>query len=259
MRIVVLASGSRGNATIFESGRTRVLVDAGVTVKAARERYRDATGADLDHLDALVLTHAHGDHVQHARRTAEVFDCPVHLQERTARQVELPDATRRVTLRPRGEQRIGALRLGAVTVPHDEAQVALVVRDGADEAALVTDLGHIPAHVAGALRTTRTLLLEANHDPQLLALAPYPASVRARVGGRYGHLANAQAAGLLKKLGRSLERVVLMHLSQSNNTPAKAREAVRPALRSAVRLMVADQDAPLVLASARAKQLSLFS
>lgn len=258
MRIAVLASGSRGNATIFESGGTRVLVDAGLSVKAARERYRAATGDPLDHLDALVLTHAHGDHVQHARRTAEVFACPVHLQERTARLVELPADTRRVTLRPRGEARIGALRFGALTVPHDEAQVALVVRDGADEAALVTDLGHVPAHLAGALRRTRTLLLEANHDPQLLALAPYPDSVRARVGGRYGHLANAQAAALLRQLGRALERVVLMHLSQSNNTPAKAREAVRPALRETVELAVAEQDAPLLLASARARQLSLF-
>ncbi|MEM1414107.1 MAG: MBL fold metallo-hydrolase [Myxococcota bacterium] len=259
MRIVVLGSGSQGNATVFESGGTRVLVDAGLSVRATRTRYREATGDDLGSLDALVLTHAHGDHVQHAKSVAAAYECPVHLQERTARQVELPEAARRVTLRPQASFGVGELRIGAVAVPHDEAQVALIVGDGADEAALVTDLGHIPASLPRALRDVRTLLLEANHDPQLLAMAPYPASVRARVGGRYGHLANAQAAGLLRRLGRALERVVLMHLSQSNNTPRKAREAVRDALRPGVRLEVAAQDAPLVLTgSAPAKQLALF-
>ena len=259
VRTVVVGSGSEGNATIFESGGTRVLVDAGLSVRRVRRRYEEATGEALGRVDAIVLTHHHGDHVAHAGRAARAFDAPVYLTPATARQVTLPEETRTRPYARGGRVRIGALEVHAQPVPHDAPQVALVLRDAADCVGLVTDLGETPRALARHLRDCRTLLLEANHCRELLPWAPYPAFIRERIGGPRGHRANAQCATFLGALKAApLDRVVLMHLSKKTNDPRRARRAAGAALRGRnVQLEVAHQERPMVLEGREARQLTL--
>lgn len=258
MRVTILGSGSAGNATLFESAGTCVLVDAGLSLKRTRRAAFDARGATLDHLDALIVTHSHSDHVAHAKRIAKKYECPVHIQARTLERVDL-GATRTKIYEPHARFRVGALRFCMLPVPHDTPQVAIVVRDRDDCVGLVTDLGHIPRKLAGHLQHCRTLMLESNHDPELLAIAPYPLFVRTRIAGSHGHLANAQAARLLRRLAKPpLERVVLMHLSQKANSPEKAFRIAQRALGDhEAELLVAAQNKPLLLDELAAKQLSL--
>lgn len=258
MRVTILGSGSEGNATLFESAGTRVLVDAGLSLKRTCLAAETARGVTLDHLDALIITHAHSDHVAHAKRIAKKFECPVHIQAPTLERVEL-GTTRTQIYDPYARLRIGALTFCMMPVPHDTPQVAIVVRDRDDCVGLVTDLGHVPGKLTGHLRHCRTLLIESNHDPELLAIAPYPLFVRTRIGGSHGHLANAQTARLLRRLAKPpLERVVLMHLSRKANSPEKAfRYAQRALGDHEAELLVASQKAPLFLDELDPEQLSL--
>ena len=250
MRVTVLGSGSQGNATLFECSRgTRVLVDAGLSLRAIRARYRAAHGEELQSVDALFLTHAHGDHVAHAAAVAQGLSAPVWHSRSTARQVDLPGASTNI-FDPRAQVRVGSMRIALSPIPHDDPQVAVVVKDdGGDEVGLVTDLGRVPRSLEKHLRGCRTLLLEANHEPQMLAVAPYPRFLRDRIASAHGHLANAHAARLLKRLApHRLERVVLMHLSETANSPRRARAHAERALTGYdVELMVAHQEKTCVL------------
>lgn len=258
VRVTILGSGSEGNATLFECAGTRVLVDAGLSLKKTCRAALNARGTALEHLDALIVTHAHSDHVAHAKRIAKKFACPVYVQAKTLERVEL-GATRTELYEPHGRFRIGALGFSMMPIPHDTPQVAIVVRDRDDCVGLVTDLGHVPRKLAGHLHHCRTLLIESNHDPQLLAIAPYPLFVRTRIAGAHGHLANAQTARLLRRLAKPpLERVVLMHLSRKANSPQKAFRIAQSALGDhEAELLVASQHQPLLLDETEATQLSL--
>jgi len=256
VRTTILGSGSQGNCTLFEAAGTRVLVDAGLSLRRVRKRAEEARGEPLDRVDAIVITHAHGDHVAHVKRVARHFDAPVFLRDETQKELDV-DGLRVRPYARRGGFRIGALKVRVHPVPHDAPNVALVFDDGSDCVGLVTDLGYVPRGLGRALRNCRTLLLELNHDPQLLAEAPYPPFVRARVGGRSGHLANAQSADLLRELGPGvLERVVCMHLSERNNSAPKALRIAREACGEGIQIYVAKQNQALVLDDAAA-QLSL--
>ncbi len=255
VRVTILGSGSEGNATVFESGKTRVLFDAGLSLRRIRRRYQAAHGRPLEHLDGIVVTHSHGDHVSHVARVAKIFDAPVFMQAATAKCMKLESFE---AIEPSHSFTIGALSVHPRRVPHDVPQVALVVRDGDDCVGLATDLGYVSKALAADLGSCRTLLLESNHCRKLLAAAPYPMFVKERISSSRGHLANTQCARLLKHLAKPpLERVVLMHLSQKANSPEKARRIARAALGKRIDLFVARQDEPLVLEERAPRQLSL--
>lgn len=256
MRVTILGSGSEGNATLFEGGGASVLIDAGLSLRQIRARALAARGRPLETLDAVVITHAHTDHVAHAQRVAQAYGAQLFAQRATA---EAWDLDGHCTYEPSGTVRVGGLTLRTTPLPHDAAQVGVVVSDGDDRVGLVTDLGHVPRALPGALRSCRTLLLESNHDVDLLRRGPYPASLRARIAGPEGHLSNAQAAGLLARLAAGpLERVVLMHLSKKTNTPELALAAARRALEGhGVAVLVASQGQPLRLEDDSPRQLSL--
>ena len=258
MRVTIIGSGSRGNATLFESGTTRVLVDAGLSARRVRTTLFEEIGVDARSLEAIVLTHAHGDHVAHTARLARTFDARVYLTPETRARIELPPTVRAHEFARSSRFRIGALQFRACPVPHDAPQVGLVVSDKRDCAAIVTDLGRVPRSLPRALAKVRTLLLESNHDRELLAMAPYPGFVRERIASPTGHLANDQSAALLRELRDGpLERVVLMHLSQKANSEAKARRIAREALGPDIELLVAEQDRPMVLEGNDPTQLAL--
>jgi phosphoribosyl 1,2-cyclic phosphodiesterase len=253
MQITIIASGSGGNATLFSSGGTRVLVDAGVGPRVLRRCLGalDDVGDARSWLpDAIVITHAHADHAGCAARYTRRLKIPVHATEATARAARLGDQEQVRLYSPREPFTIGALTISPRPLPHDAAQVGLVVSDGARRVALLTDLGEIPPglveHVAGC----DVLLLESNHDARMLADGPYPAHLKRRIGSSRGHLSNVQSHALLTavlRAGPCPHTVVLMHLSEINNRPEIALEVAGDALADAggVRLFAAPPRGPL--------------
>ena len=153
---------------------------------------------------------------------------------------------------------IGDVRVRTQSVPHDAPQVALRFETAGTCVGLVTDLGQVPQELAGFLQGCETLLLESNHDRELLERGPYPARLKERVAGSLGHLSNTQAAELLSQIGGPLRRVVLMHLSETNNSPELARTAASSVLGTdGPELLLAQQCKPLRLSPAPAPQLEL--
>lgn len=253
MKITIIASGSGGNATLFASRGTRVLVDAGVGPRVLEQCLSAAgSGGALGWApDAIVITHAHADHVGVAAKYNKKHKIPIYASEATARAAELGDPARVRSFSPREPFAIGALTFSPRPLPHDAAQVALVVDDGARRAALVTDLGEVPPglleHVAGC----DVLMLESNYDADLLEAGPYPQHLKRRIRSARGHLANAQACALLAALPGGTHTVALMHLSEVNNRPDLALDAARDALLGRrTRLLAAPPRGPLVLDTA---------
>ncbi len=248
MRLSLLASGSQGNVAYVEASHgghtTRLLIDAGLS-RAETERRLALLSPPvaLETIDAVLLTHDHADHAAHAKSLQR----PLYATAGTRRKRRL-DATR---LLSGVEICLGAFLVRPVLLPHDgDETVAFVLEDKSGaRMAIVTDCGHPSAELAAALGGIDLLVIEANHDPRLLAVGPYPPSIQRRVSGTRGHLSNAQAAELYRgicRAGGAPERVVLAHLSRANNRPELARAAFAPLVDEA-RLFLATQDTPTEL------------
>jgi len=228
MRVTILASGSGGNATLFSSGQSHVLVDAGVGPRVLLRLLREA--GSVARPTAIVITHAHGDHVGQCEALARKYGIPIYLSEATARAVTVPAADVR-TYSARASFAVGALTVHPLPLPHDAAQVALVLEDPTGgRAAVVTDLGEVPASLLEHVRTCDVLLLESNHDEATLRAGSYPEFLKKRILSARGHLSNEQTHEFLQQLSPRTHTVVLMHLSRTNNDPALAFEAARDAL-----------------------------
>ena len=228
MRVIILASGSEGNATLFESKTTRVLVDAGIGPRVLEQELLAAGATGLPH--ALVITHAHQDHVGHAASIARFHGIPIYMTDATARQAPMPATVDEYRYCAREPFLIGDLVIAPLPLPHDAAQVALTISDGESSAAIVTDLGEVTARLPEHLRDCDVVLIESNHDVDMLERGPYPWYLKRRVGSSRGHLSNAQTHALLRRLGPQAQTVVLMHISRSNNEPWLALESARDAL-----------------------------
>ena len=249
MRFASLGSGSEGNATLLQSpghAGTSVLVDCGLGRRELELRMARVSCAP-EQLAAIVLTHAHGDHVRGAFSVAAAYGIRVHMTHGTARAVGSRIGRASVELFAAEERfTIGDLNFEPVAVPHDcHEPVQYVIADELSRVGLLTDLGHPTAHVIRALRDLDALLLECNHDEDMLAANPrYPAELKRRIAGPYGHLANSQAAQILGAIPQHrLRYVVGAHLSQQNNHPELARAALLGALQgSQAAVLVADQE-----------------
>lgn len=245
-RFASLGSGSRGNATLVQGGDTTILIDCGFPFREVRGRC-DALGVDPDSIDALFVTHEHGDHMRGVGPTARGLSCPVWMSHgtwRAARYGKLPELKLFGT--HDGPVNLGELILFPVPVPHDAREPAQFVIQWQDKRlGLLTDLGSHTPHVVECYRELDALLLEFNHDTVMLADGPYPPSLQNRVGGPYGHLNNGQAAEFLSRIqhGR-LKHLVAAHLSEKNNTPELATEAICcavPDIRSRLSVLVQDR------------------
>jgi phosphoribosyl 1,2-cyclic phosphodiesterase len=227
-RFASLGSGSRGNATLIEAGGTSILVDCGFPAREFVARC-EHLGFDPGGLSAILVTHEHGDHIRGVGAVARRFNVPVWLSAGTwrgGRFGELPELHRFAG--HDGGFALGEIFVDPVPVPHDANEpTQFVLRHGALSLGLLTDLGSITPRIVDAFDGVDALLLECNHDPDLLADGPYPPSLQARVGGRYGHLANSQAAAFLAEIDHArLRHLVAGHLSAQNNCPARARAAL---------------------------------
>ena len=236
LRFKSLGSGSAGNATLIEatSGTltTRVLVDCGLGLRQLDARLREA-GTTADELDAIFVTHEHGDHIGCARAVALRGRIPVWMSHGTHAACDSPDFDGLLNRASDGVSiEVGALWLQPFTVPHDAREpLQLTCTDGDARLGILTDLGHATAHVLERLAGCHALLLEANHDPDLLDASAYPAFLKARVSGLYGHLSNTSAAAIAGSVKHpGLKRVVAAHLSEQNNSPERAQAALALAL-----------------------------
>jgi phosphoribosyl 1,2-cyclic phosphodiesterase len=248
LRFRNLGSGSSGNATVVEARGTsrvnRLLVDCGLGIRQLDQRLQRA-GLVADDIDAIFVTHEHSDHIGCARQLAIRHQIPVWMSHGTHAGVGSPDFQGLLQLARDGVAiELGELHLMPFTVPHDAREpLQLRCSDGASTLGILTDLGHATEHVLSQLAACQALLLECNHDADMLASGAYPAFLKRRVGGAHGHLSNARAGEIARALRHpGLGTVVAAHLSQQNNRPALARAALAEALdRAADDIAVADQ------------------
>jgi phosphoribosyl 1,2-cyclic phosphodiesterase len=247
MRFASLGSGSRGNATLVESGSTLVMVDCGFSCRET-ERRMARLGCSAEQLAAILVTHEHGDHIRGVCALARRFDVPVWLSAGTQLMLQNEALPEIHCFNGQTGICLGNFEIQPYTVPHDAREPCqFVFADGHHRFGLLTDTGRITAHIRASLDGCDALMLECNHDPGMLATGPYSASLKARVGGPLGHLSNAQAAGLLESIDCSrLQHVVAAHLSDKNNHPDLARAALAASLGCATDWIgVAGQEAGL--------------
>jgi phosphoribosyl 1,2-cyclic phosphodiesterase len=238
--VSVLASGSRGNSAIVQSSSTRILVDAGISCRETFKRMQ-AAGDDPHALTAIVITHEHSDHVAGLLVLARKLSLPVYMTGAThqawSRAVrdatgEPPD-TERVEFFSSGRSfQIGDIAITPFTIPHDAADpVGFTFRSEGIKVGVATDLGYMPASVRDHLRRCDVLVLESNHDLEMLRVGPYPWSVKQRVGSRTGHLSNTALAEFFSgDYDGGASYIVLAHLSELNNHPEVAKREAEIAL-----------------------------
>jgi len=233
MRFASLGSGSKGNALLIEAGNTLVVLDCGFGLAEVSARMA-RLGLEAGDLDAIIVTHEHGDHGGGVGKLSARHDVPVYLTRGTFSGL---GAEGRGIAGPKFIDAFTAFAIGDIevrpyTVPHDAREpVQFVLSDGAVRLGVLTDAGCPTPHITQALSGVDALVLECNHDVEMLDNGPYPAQLKRRIGGRLGHLSNEAAAEIVRAMDCSrLQHVIAAHLSEKNNTPELARAALAGAL-----------------------------
>ena len=235
LRFRSLGSGSGGNATLVEASGLipfRLLVDCGLGIRQLALRLAES---DLqpDDIDAVFITHEHGDHIGCVRALALRHRIPVWMSRGTHAAMGLPDFDGLLHVAADGKAiDLGGLEVLPFAVPHDAREpLQLSCTDGSVKLGILTDLGHATPHVLAHLHTCHALLLESNHDTDLLNQSAYPLFLKRRVGGDLGHLSNAAAAEMARALMHNgLKHLVAAHLSAQNNRPDLVRQVLSDAL-----------------------------
>jgi len=247
MRFCSLGSGSTGNATLIEASggitTTRVLVDCGFSLRELQARLA-RVGMGTGDIDAVFITHEHGDHVGCALTLVRRHHIPLWTSRGTWRAMGQPELPGLIHFaRDMHAIAIGDLQLMPYTVPHDALEpLQLRFTDGARCLGVLTDVGSVTPHLLAQLQGCDALLLECNHDRQMLANSAYHPRLKERIGGRLGHLANDVAAEILATIQHAkLKHLVAAHLSQRNNSPVLATTALACAMGAEpVDIVVAD-------------------
>lgn len=248
----MLGSGSSGNCTFLATDQVKILVDTGFSHRETLRRLA-SIGEKPDSIQAILITHEHSDHISGLGRFAKQYRIPVYVSSLTRSafppQTELPAVE---TIQAGKPFQIADLTVEPFTIPHDAVDpIAFRLSSDGIRIALVTDLGYLPENVKDYLRGCHCLIVESNHDLEMLRNGPYPWYVKQRVMARTGHLSNSALAEFLRRdFDGQAQLLVLAHLSQQNNHPQIARlEASsalesRPAWRDQPRLVVSSQEAP---------------
>lgn len=251
MKVTPLASGSSGNAFLIEANGTSILLDAGLSGKAIRERIAE-TKSDPDRITAILVSHGHSDHVKGVGVLSRRFKVPVYMNERTWRSTcnALGELHELRTFKTGRIFDIDGFKIHPFSVPHDCADpVGFRISRGKASVGIATDLGAGTGLVERHLAGVHLAILESNHDPKMLRDGPYPWDLKQRVKGRLGHLSNGDSARLLQRIvSDELRAVILAHVSETNNLPELALEtaceAVGEILGDACPIHCASQHTP---------------
>jgi phosphoribosyl 1,2-cyclic phosphodiesterase len=247
MIAISLQSGSSGNCIYVETPGVKLLFDAGITGIQAAERLA-VHGRDIRKVDAVIISHDHGDHIRHAGVFQRKYGLPIYVTPAT-----LAAAASRCTLgtleevrhfRSSDKLRVGDVHVQAVPTPHDGVDgSAFVIEAGAKRLGIMTDLGHVFQGLIHLVSSLDAVFLESNYDPDMLATGPYPAYLKQRIKGPGGHLSNLEAAELLRHAaeGKRLKWACLSHLSEQNNHPDVALKTHRAVLSDRMTLYTADR------------------
>ncbi len=247
MIAISLQSGSNGNCIYVESGDVKLLFDAGITGVQARERLA-SHGRDIRQVDAVIISHDHGDHIRHAGVYQRKFGLPLYVTPRTlvaaGARCELGKLTDVRHFRSCDKLRFGGVVVHAVPTPHDGADgSAFIVESGAKRLGVLTDLGHVFKDLVHLVSSLDAVFLESNYDPDMLAAGPYPAYLKQRIRGPKGHLSNHEAAEILRRAAAAgrLRWACLAHLSEQNNHPDVALETHRNIVSGSLPLYAASR------------------
>ncbi|WP_321506247.1 MBL fold metallo-hydrolase [uncultured Methanoregula sp.] len=235
MRCTVLASGSKGNSVVLEGCGGSILVDAGLSARETLLRMGRA-GLDPEQIQAIIVTHEHGDHVRGLDVLCRKLELPVYATEGT-----LADFLnhRRTSSKPLESRvcryhepfRIGDFLIEPFATSHDAAEpCGFIITEGDCRIGYCTDTGILTPRMLDLLRVCDGIVLESNHCPDMLENGPYPESLKRRIRSKRGHLSNPAAAACLQGFGKDVPHVILAHLSEMNNTPEKAMGSAREGL-----------------------------
>jgi phosphoribosyl 1,2-cyclic phosphodiesterase len=249
VKFCVLASGSSGNSSFVATARTRLLIDAGLGVRDLMHRLA-CIGESLHSLDAILITHEHSDHIAGLCRLLRKLECrvPVYITLKTAPVIDWENCLPvREEFQAGSSFQVGDIAIDSFTIPHDAIDpVGFIFRACGVKIGIATDLGYIPDSIKYHLRSTDVLLLESNHDIEMLKVGPYPWSVKQRVMGRNGHLSNTVVCDYLETdFASTTAALILGHLSEHNNHPELVRMGAAESLERrglAPRLVVAEQN-----------------
>ena len=255
MRFSVLASGSGGNACYVETAQSKIMIDAGLS---CREIIRRLHLIDVKPggLDALIVTHEHSDHIRGAGPLARRFDIPVYINNLTLKKSQkiLGNISKPVPYSPGQTITVNDFLIETFTKCHDAVDpIGVIISSDGVRLGLITDLGRSTRLVEDRLKGCQALIIEFNHDPEMLEDGPYPLDLKRRIKGAEGHLSNQQAGELLKTLfHQDLKLVVLAHLSEINNMPEKARREAKAILTeyglNKTEIWISHQDHPTPIA-----------
>jgi phosphoribosyl 1,2-cyclic phosphodiesterase len=266
MRIRSLASGSSGNAYLLESGDDLLLIDCGIGIRQIQSALH-AWGKKIRDLGAVVISHEHSDHVRSLASFLR-YRTPIYTTLGTANALGL-GSDRFTTIRYTETVEIGCLSITPIATSHDAAEPCGLLIEAAERTVgLITDLGTVTDEIGSYASRCELLILESNHDREMLRCGPYPTHLKRRVAGNFGHLSNDQAGGFLAEIATATSgpsEIWLAHLSATNNTPTVARTAIedrfrRSGVSPAVTVLPRGVPGPLWDgANVRARQLALIS
>lgn len=233
LSVCMLASGSKGNAIFVSDGTTSILIDAGLSGIEIERRLRSKELCP-DDLDAILVSHEHADHIHGVGVLSRRFDLPVFISERTSKAAssQIGDIQDVVNFESGIPFLINTLTIHPFSISHDaEDPVGFTINRDKTKIGIATDLGIATLMVKEHLKDCSLLVIEANHDTDMLINGPYPWELKQRIKNRTGHLSNEESRNLLKEVQHDrLKHVILAHISEINNTPEKALNTVGPAL-----------------------------
>lgn len=256
-RLVTLYSGSTGNSTLVSTENTSILIDAGKSARSLCAALT-AVGSDIGKIDAIFITHEHCDHISALEIIAKKHEIPIHMTEKSARKFDrTPDSPIHKHLVRHDNvfcETVGDITVRSFRTPHDSNmsvgyRIELCDGEESHTVGVATDIGYVTEDIKCGLMGCEAVVLESNHDEQMLEDGPYPYHLKLRIRSSKGHLSNVDSAAFAAKLAENGTRgFILAHLSQENNTPELAFDETNSAISNpAVRICVAHPDSPTEL------------
>lgn len=232
MQVAVLASGSKGNATFVEMDGIRILIDAGISARRIKQELA-ALGENVEMLDGIFVTHEHGDHIKGLPNLVKKYGIQIYSRPATFRTMSCYEELPGDCVNPIIDRiQLGRVAVRAFDIPHDAAAPVGYIIQGTSRCVVATDIGNVDDRLQHMLEGAQVLVLEANHDEEMLKQGSYPYNLKQRILGPLGHLSNRRMAQVVAELRRRPQKLILAHLSESNNRPELAMDTVKSVLDS---------------------------